>query len=183
MKTLNRFISGAAFLALLIISNCLIAQTDKNELKLQKLKENVERYEARVAAKERKMEIADSLLTTGENMLFEAEDEFEIVDQEQIALDKEYKASYKELAKLQRSKDETIASKADDELSGARVDAFIRELLSAIEEVQEEGPPAKRTVSIDMPKNVEKITVDGGRKIIVEFADGENRIYYSEFYR
>ena len=112
MKTLERIIVSCAIMLCLLISNTLTAQTDKNELKLQKLKENVARYEDRVTAKERKIEIADSLLTTGENMMFEAEDEFAEVEEEQAMQDKEFKTAYKELSKLQRSKDKETADEA-----------------------------------------------------------------------
>lgn len=116
MKTTKKILVLSALTICICISNVLTAQTDKNELKLQKLKENVIRYEARVTAKERKMEIADSLLITGENMLFEAEDEFEEVEDEQAILDKEYKSDYKMLAKLQRSKDKETSEEAENDL-------------------------------------------------------------------
>ncbi len=116
MKTTKKTFLPIMLLLCFLFSSIIRAQTDKNELRIQRLKENVARYETKVASKERKLEIADSLITTGEDMIYKAEDAFVLVENQQTNLDKEYRRHYKQLAKLQKSKDEEVADKAEADL-------------------------------------------------------------------
>ncbi len=158
MKTSTRFLLLSTLIVCLLFSNVLNAQTDKNDLKLQKLKENVARYEAKVAAKERKMEIADSLVTTGEYMMYDAEDVFEDVEEEQSTLDKEYKTKYKELAKLQKSKDTETVNKAAADLKALEIQykADTKVLDTRIKELTKKA--MKGQSNMDKGKDMQKTT-------------------------
>jgi len=92
------------------------AQTDKNEAKLQNLKNKIALAESNVAAAELKLSLADSLITDGDLRINLAEEEFARIGEEQKKLEKEYRTNTKALLKLTRSKDAEIDRKAEDDL-------------------------------------------------------------------
>ncbi len=97
------------------------AQTDRNEAKVQMLKERIIRAEAKVARYEAKLARADSLITFGEKRVLEAEEEFARIEDEQKDLNKEYKVKQKEIRKQSKSKDEETASKVEDDMKALEV--------------------------------------------------------------
>jgi hypothetical protein len=109
------------FISILIISSVILgtqmnAQTDRNELKLQNLKNRIAMAEAKVAAAESRLSMADSLVTNGDLRIIQAEEEYELIRDEQKRLEKEYRQNSKALYKLTRSKDKETADKAEDDL-------------------------------------------------------------------
>jgi chromosome segregation ATPase len=108
-------------ISILIISFVILgiqinAQTDRNELRLQNLKNRVAMAEAKVAAAEARLAKADSLITNGDLRIIQAEEEYDIIREEQKKLEKEYRQNSKALYKLTRSKDKETADKAEDDL-------------------------------------------------------------------
>jgi hypothetical protein len=92
------------------------AQTDRNELKLQNLKNRIAMAEAKVAAAESRLATADSLISNGDLRIIQAEEEYNLIREEQKKLEKEYRQNSKALYKLTRSKDKETADKAEDDL-------------------------------------------------------------------
>ncbi len=105
----------------LILSSQINAQTDRDELKLQNLKNKIAMAEEKVAAAESRLAKADSLITSGDLRIIEAEEEYELVREEQKRLEKEYRTNSKELNKLARSKDAETAVKAKNDLKALNV--------------------------------------------------------------
>lgn len=105
----------------LMISYQIHAQTDRNELKLQNLKNKISMAESKVAAAELKLSIADSLITSGDLRISQAEENFAQIEEEQKQLEKEYRTNTKTLNKLARSKNKETAEKAEDDLKELNV--------------------------------------------------------------
>ncbi len=100
----------------IIISTQINAQTGKNEVKLQNLKNKIAMAELKVVDAESKLSMADSLITNGDLSISQAEEEFARIGEEQKKLEKEYRLNSKTLNKLARSKDKEAAVKAEDDL-------------------------------------------------------------------
>ncbi|UCH13870.1 MAG: hypothetical protein JSV22_12280 [Bacteroidales bacterium] len=99
-----------------ILSTQINAQTDRNEVKLQYLKNKVVMAEAKVEDAEARLAKADSLVTNGDLIIVQAEEEYNLIGEEKKNIEKDYKQNSKALYKLSRSKDEETADKAEDEL-------------------------------------------------------------------
>ncbi|MBN2213270.1 MAG: hypothetical protein JW723_03410 [Bacteroidales bacterium] len=110
-----RHASGLIFV-LFMLSFQIHAQTDKNEVKLQNLKNKIFLAESNVAAAELKLARADSLVYDGDLRIDKAEEEFTRISEEQKKLEKEYRTNIRALNKLAKSKDAEIAEKAEDDL-------------------------------------------------------------------
>jgi len=113
---LNRSHLFSLMISCFIFSAQIYAQTDKNEVKLQNLKNKIAVAESNVAAAELKLSIADSLISDSDLRILHAEEEFSRIGEEQKKLEKEYNISTKTLKKLVKSKDLETAKKAEDEL-------------------------------------------------------------------
>jgi len=112
---ISKRISGIRIIMLLLMSAAWLycsGQTDKNATKLQMLKDKVTRAETKVAAIGKKLHIADSLITTGEIRIEEAEADFDILEEARVQAEKDYRTKMKELSKQAKSKDEAVAEKA-----------------------------------------------------------------------
>jgi hypothetical protein len=110
-----------AMLTLLMLAPVLIqAQTtsaaDKKAAELKKLETSLNTAKAKVATNERKLAVADSLITVGEQMADEAKNETKEINAEYKALDKENNAARKPIVKATGSKDKDEATTAKAEL-------------------------------------------------------------------
>lgn len=90
--------------------------TDRNEIKLQNLKNKITLAESKVAAAELNLSVADSMISDGDLRISEAEEEFAQIVAEQKELEKEYRTNFKALKKLAKSKDAKTAEKAESDL-------------------------------------------------------------------
>ncbi len=99
-----------------ILSTQINAQTDRNEVKLQNLKNKIAMAESKVVTAESRLPIADSLITNGDLRIIQAEEEYDDIREEQKKLEKDYRLDSKALNKLVRSKDKETAEKAEDDL-------------------------------------------------------------------
>jgi chromosome segregation ATPase len=104
------------FVACVFLSVRGFAQTDRNELKLQNLKNKIAMAESKVSAAELRLSRADSMINDGDLRISQAEEEFTLIGEEQKKLEKDYRTDAKALQKLARSKDNEIAGKAEDDL-------------------------------------------------------------------
>jgi hypothetical protein len=112
MKTTMKFrafFMSALFLSLTII---VAAQTDPKAVALKNLETAVANAKAKVAVNERKLAIADSLVSTGTQMVGEAKTSAKAIDADSKKLDKDYSTRQKPLVKLASSKDRAEAAKA-----------------------------------------------------------------------
>lgn len=97
---------------LLFSSSIILSQTDKKAAELKKFETALNTAKGKVAMNERKMVVADSLITAGNNLVTEASAEDKVVAAERKKLDKEYSASLKPVTKLSTSKDKAVATQA-----------------------------------------------------------------------
>lgn len=90
-------------------------QTDKKAAELKKLETGVASANARVVMNERKLAIADSLITTGNKQIAESKTETKEIEAERKKLDKDHTTRQKSLTKLSNSKDkgESTSARAD----------------------------------------------------------------------
>lgn len=140
-----------------IFSVHIHGQTDRNELKLQNLKNKITMAESKVAAAELKMSVADSLITSGDLRISQAEENFARIGEDQKKLEKEYRTNIKTLRKLARSKDEETAKKAEEDLK-ALDDTYkenIKKHTEAIKTLTREANKAKSDVDkgLDMQRS------------------------------
>ena len=103
-----------------ILSAQINAQTDRNEVKLQYLKNKIAMAEAKVATAESRLSKADSLINNGDLIIIQAEEEYTQIGEEKKKIEKEYRQESKALYKLARSKDEETADKAEDDLKALK---------------------------------------------------------------
>jgi chromosome segregation ATPase len=115
MKTIKIFFIPFV-IALLFISAIGNAQTDKKQDQLKKLEDAVNKAKAKNEQNERKVFVADSLISSGEQMIADADAEYSIVDNDLKALDKTYATNHKSITKMLNSKDPDEASKAKADL-------------------------------------------------------------------
>lgn len=116
MRTIVNFRILVILSFLLLAPALLQAQTDKKAVELKKLETSVALAKAKVALNERKMAVADSLITAGNKLLNEAVAEDKVISAERKKLDKEYATQQKSATKLSTSKDKEVATKAKADL-------------------------------------------------------------------
>jgi len=100
----------------MVITLTAAAQTDKKAAQLKNLEAGVTNAKARVAANEKKVADADSIINTGKKLIDEAKADAKSVDSDSRKLEKDYAAKYKSLNKITRSKDKAAANKAKADL-------------------------------------------------------------------
>ena len=100
---------------LLLVPVLTQAQTDRKAAELKNLETGVATAKAKVALNERKLTIADSLITLGTQLVSESKTETKAVEAELKKLDKDNAANQKPLTKLSTSKvkEESIKARAD----------------------------------------------------------------------
>jgi septal ring factor EnvC (AmiA/AmiB activator) len=97
------------------------AQTDKKADELKKLETNVATAKAKVALNERQLNVADSLITSGNQLIAESKTETKAIEADRKKLDKDNATKQKSLSKLTTSKDKDEASKARVDLKALDV--------------------------------------------------------------
>ena len=97
------------------------AQTDKKADELKKLETNVATAKAKVALNERQLNVADSLITSGTQLIAESKTETKAIEADRKKLDKDNATKQKSLSKLTTSKDKDEASKARVDLKALDV--------------------------------------------------------------
>jgi septal ring factor EnvC (AmiA/AmiB activator) len=97
------------------------AQTDKKADELKKLEINVATAKAKVALNERQLNVADSLITSGTQLIAESKTETKAIEADRKKLDKDNATKQKSLSKLTTSKDKDEASKARVDLKALDV--------------------------------------------------------------
>jgi chromosome segregation ATPase len=100
------------FMILLFIPGLILAQDDKKAVELQRLEAGINTAKAKVTRSERKLFVADSLISKGTEQLTESKAEIKSVTAERKTLDKEYATGKKSLEKLAGSKDKAEAAQA-----------------------------------------------------------------------
>ena len=115
MRTIVNFRILIILSFLLLVPVLTQTQTDKNAAKLKNLETSVATAKAKVALNERKLTIADSLITLGTQLIAESKTETKAIEAERKKLDKENATQQKPLTKLSTSKDkeEAATAKAD----------------------------------------------------------------------
>ena len=97
------------------------AQTDKKADVLKKLETSVATAKAKVALNERQLNVADSLITSGTQLIAESKTETKAIEADRKKLDKDNATKQKSLSKLTTSKDKDEASKARVDLKALDV--------------------------------------------------------------
>ena len=97
------------------------AQTDKKTDELKKLETSVAAAKAKVALNEKQLAIADSLITSGTQLIAESKTETKAIEADRKKLDKDNATKQKSLSKLTTSKDKDEASKARVDLKALDV--------------------------------------------------------------
>jgi septal ring factor EnvC (AmiA/AmiB activator) len=97
------------------------AQTDKKADELKKLETSVATAKAKVALNERQLNVADSLITSGTQLIAESKTETKAIEADRKKLDKDNATKQKSLSKLTTSKDKDEASKARVDLKALDV--------------------------------------------------------------
>lgn len=92
------------------------AQTDKKADELKKLETSVATAKAKVALNERQLNVADSLITSGTQLIAESKTETKAIEADRKKLDKDNATKQKSLSKLTTSKDKEEAGKARADL-------------------------------------------------------------------
>lgn len=92
------------------------AQTDKKAVELKRLETSIATAKAKVALNERKLTVADSLITVGTKLIDESKTETKAIAAERKKLDKDYATQQKSVTKLSTSKDKEVATKAKADL-------------------------------------------------------------------
>jgi len=115
MRTIVNFRILIILSFLLLVPVLTQTQTDKNAAKLKNLETSVATAKAKVALNERRLTIADSLITLGTQLIAESKTETKAIEAERKKLDKENATQQKPLTKLSTSKDkeEAATAKAD----------------------------------------------------------------------
>lgn len=116
MKTIMNFRILIMLSFFLLIPVLTRAQTDKKADQLKNMETGLAAAKAKVAVNERKLAIADSIITTGTQMLAESKTEIKAVDAESKKLEKDLAANKKPLTKLSTSKDKGESTKAKADL-------------------------------------------------------------------
>jgi chromosome segregation ATPase len=116
MKTKMNFRILAALSVFLLAPVLVQAQTDQKAAVLKNLETGVATAKAKVAVNERKLAVADSLITAGTKLIAESKTETKAIDADSKKLEKEYAANQKPLTKLSTSKDKAAATKAKADL-------------------------------------------------------------------
>ena len=89
---------------------------DKKEAELKRLEAGVNTAKVKVAVNERKMTVADSLITAGNKLIAESKTETKAATADSKKLDKDYATEQKPLNKLVTSKDKEEATQARSDL-------------------------------------------------------------------
>jgi septal ring factor EnvC (AmiA/AmiB activator) len=92
------------------------AQTDKKADELKKLETSVATAKAKVALNEKQLNVADSLITSGTQLIAESKTETKAIEADRKKLDKDNATKQKSLSKLTTSKDKEEATKARADL-------------------------------------------------------------------
>lgn len=116
MRTIMNFRLFVMLSFLLFAPVLLLAQTDKKAAELKKLESGITTAKAKVALNERQLAKADSLITTGTQMIAESKPELKTISAERKKLDKDFATKQKTLTKLSTSKDKEEATKAKADL-------------------------------------------------------------------
>jgi ABC-type Na+ efflux pump permease subunit len=116
MRTLMNFRILVMLSFLLLAPVLTQAQTDKKAAELKKLETGIATAKAKVALNERKLTIADSLITMGTQLTAESKTETKAIATERKKLDKDYATRQKSLTKLSTSKDKEESTKAKADL-------------------------------------------------------------------
>ena len=101
---------------LLLVPVISQAQTDKKATELKNLETGITTAKAKIALNERKLTIADSLITSGTQLIAESKTETKAIEAERKKLDKDNTAKQKPLTKLSTSKDKGESNKARADL-------------------------------------------------------------------
>jgi chromosome segregation ATPase len=148
--------TSSLIIVCLFLSIHIHAQTDKNEIKLQNLKNKIALAESKVAAAEMKKAVSDSIINDGDTRISQAEAEYARVFDEQKKLEKEYRANSKALNKLAKSKDAETAKKAEDDLKALNLSykEDAKSLETEIKNLTKQAARAKSDVDkgLDMQK-------------------------------
>jgi hypothetical protein len=159
---------------ILLVPALIQAQTDKKEVELKKLEAGIVAAKAKVALNERKLAVADSLITVGTKMIADSKTETKVIDGEAKKLDKEYASKQKQLTKLTTSKDKEEATKARADLKAlntqyrADTKALTTRLTSATKKATTgnanitKGKTAK--ANLKDPMKLSKATLDAAQK-------------------
>lgn len=121
MKTIMNFRILVMLSFFLLIPVLTRAQTDKNAAQLKNLETGIANAKAKVAINERKLAVADSLITLGTQMVAESKTEIKTIDAESKKLEKDHSSNLKPLTKLSTSKDKGEATKARSDLKALEV--------------------------------------------------------------
>jgi chromosome segregation ATPase len=116
MKTIKKIWFCGLVLSLFIVPLMVNGQVDKKASELKKLETAVNTAKTKVALNEKQLAIADSLISTGNQMIADSKAETKTVGTERKALDKEYAANQKPLLKQSSSKEKEEAAQAKTEL-------------------------------------------------------------------
>jgi len=101
---------------LLLVPVLTQAQTDKKAAELKNLETGITTAKAKIALNERKLTVADSLITSGTQLIAESKTETKAIEAERKKLDKDNAANQKPLTKLSTSKVKEESSKARADL-------------------------------------------------------------------
>jgi hypothetical protein len=108
-------LSFLMFIPLLINAQALSPQ-DKKAAELKRLETGVNTAKTKVDLNERKLAVADSLITAGNQLTSESKTETKAITAEKKKLDKDYASQQKSLTKLTTSKDKDEATQARADL-------------------------------------------------------------------
>lgn len=103
-------------MAAMMMALPLVALAQGQVDKVKTLETGVNNAKAKVAMNERKIAVADSLITSGNQLLAESKAETKVIDADSKKLEKDYAAKQKPLLKLSTSKDKAEAMKAKADL-------------------------------------------------------------------
>jgi hypothetical protein len=118
LKSFQILVMLSIFLLATVVTQ---AQTDKKTDELKKLETSVATAKAKVALNERQLNIADSLITSGTQLIAESKTETKAIEADRKKLDKDNATKQKALSKLTTSKDKDEASKARVDLKALDV--------------------------------------------------------------
>jgi hypothetical protein len=115
MRTIFKFRFFVMLSIILLVPAITQAQADKKEIELKKLEAGVNTAKAKVALNERKLAVADSLITAGTKLIAESKSETKAIDAEAKKVDKEFATQQKPLTKQSSSKvpEEAKQARAD----------------------------------------------------------------------
>ena len=116
MRTIFKFRFFVILSVILLVPAITQAQADKKEIELKKLEAGVNTAKAKVALNERKLAVADSLITAGTTLIAESKTETKAINAEAKKVDKEFAANEKPLTKQTASKEKEEATQARTQL-------------------------------------------------------------------